>query len=42
VYKKAFTHDQAAGIIKSESGSYFDPGVVEAFIAAETEIKKTL
>ena len=40
VYKKAFTHDQAVGIIKSESGSHFDPGIVEAFIACESKIKQ--
>jgi putative two-component system response regulator len=40
VYKKAFTHDQAVGIIKSESGSHFDPGIVDAFIACESKIKR--
>ncbi|MCL2008544.1 MAG: response regulator [Treponema sp.] len=31
-YKKAFTHEQATEIIKGESGSHFDPKIVEAFL----------
>ncbi len=35
VYKNAFSHDIAHGIIVSESGKHFDPDVVEAFIKNE-------
>jgi putative two-component system response regulator len=35
VYKDAFTHDVARGIILEESGSHFDPTIVNAFVAAE-------
>jgi putative two-component system response regulator len=37
VYKNAFAHDVARGIITSESGDHFDPLVVEAFLACEEE-----
>lgn len=38
-YKEAMTHQQAADIISRDSGSHFDPTVVEAFqeIAAEVD-----
>ncbi|MDZ7698117.1 MAG: two-component system response regulator [Deltaproteobacteria bacterium] len=36
-YKEAFTHEKARGIIKEGAGSHFDPAVVEAFLAVETE-----
>ncbi len=39
VYKPPFSHDKAAGIIREESGSHFDPLVVQAFEALETEFK---
>lgn len=32
VYKKPFTHQEAFGIIKSESGKHFDPRVVDIFL----------
>jgi putative two-component system response regulator len=35
VYKDAFAHDIAHGIITKESGSHFDPVIVDAFLAAE-------
>ena len=35
VYKDAFAHDIAHGIITKEAGSHFDPAVVDAFLAAE-------
>jgi putative two-component system response regulator len=38
VYKDAFSHQVAREIIVSESGSHFDPSVVEAFLAAEQEL----
>jgi putative two-component system response regulator len=31
-YKKPFTHEQALGIIKKDSGTHFDPKLVEAFL----------
>jgi putative two-component system response regulator len=31
-YKKPFTHDQAVEIIKKDSGTHFDPKIVEAFL----------
>ena len=31
-YKKAFTHEEAVEIIKKDSGSHFDPKIVEAFM----------
>jgi len=37
VYKPAFSHDQAAQIIRASSGQHFDPVVVEAFSAIENE-----
>lgn len=35
VYKEAFTHDVARGIITEESGSHFDPRIVDAFVKTE-------
>ncbi|HYE19876.1 MAG TPA: HD domain-containing phosphohydrolase [Tepidisphaeraceae bacterium] len=35
VYKSAFAHDVARGIIVADTGTHFDPAVVEAFVAAE-------
>src|SRR5205807_371828 len=35
VYKAAFAHDVARGIIIKESGTHFAPELVEAFLAAE-------
>ncbi len=40
VYKPAFPHDKTAAIIKEDSGSHFDPDVVEAFVAQENEFKR--
>ena len=31
-YKKAFTHEQAVEIIKNDSGTHFDPQIVEVFV----------
>ena len=31
-YKKAFTHEEAVEIIKKDSGTHFDPSIVEAFL----------
>jgi len=35
VYKTALAHDVASGIIKKESGTQFDPVIVDAFTANE-------
>ena len=35
VYKHAFAHDVAKGIIINDAGTHFDPAVVGAFLAAE-------
>jgi putative two-component system response regulator len=35
VYKDAFAHEIARSLIVKESGSHFDPQVLEAFVAAE-------
>lgn len=37
VYKKAFTHEEAKAIILEGRGTHFDPAIVDAFIARETE-----
>ncbi|MBQ9537574.1 MAG: HD domain-containing protein [Desulfovibrionaceae bacterium] len=37
-YKDGLSLDRAFAIIKEESGQHFDPRVVEAFFAAETEV----
>ncbi len=38
LYKEALTHDKCRNIIREESGKQFDPAVVDAFLARETEI----
>lgn len=40
VYKEAFMHSLARSIILEESGSHFDPNVVDAFLACEQEFIK--
>lgn len=37
VYKAAFTHDVAKAMIVKESGTHFDPALVESFLAAEAK-----
>ena len=39
-YKKAFSFEEAINIIKKEAGTHFDPKVADAFIQAETEVKR--
>jgi len=41
VYKNAFSHEVARSIITEESGSHFDPLVVETFLALEKEFVET-
>jgi response regulator RpfG family c-di-GMP phosphodiesterase len=40
VYKGAFAHDVAKSILLQESGSHFDPMVVDAFMQAESQFGK--
>ncbi len=37
VYKEAMSHEEARSVITSESGSHFDPDIVDAFLDAETK-----
>mgnify|MGYP003385900164 CR=1 FL=1 len=41
VYKPAFSHEKASGIIGEGVGSHFDPVVVEAFFACEDQFETT-
>lgn len=38
VYKEAFSHETALEMIKAESGTHFDPELVDTFIAIEDQI----
>lgn len=38
-YKKAIPHEEAVEIIKNDSGTHFDPHLVDIFIAHENEFK---
>ncbi|MCL2873468.1 MAG: response regulator [Defluviitaleaceae bacterium] len=39
-YKKAFTHAQAVEIIKKDSGTHFDPSLVELFLSVSNEFEQ--
>lgn len=39
-YKKAFSHEEAVAIIKKDSGTHFDPQLVDIFLAHEQEFKE--
>ncbi|UQZ90098.1 two-component system response regulator [Deltaproteobacteria bacterium Smac51] len=39
-YKKSFTHELAVDIIKSESGSHFDPALVDIFLTKADEFNR--
>jgi putative two-component system response regulator len=41
VYKAALTHEVARSIIVNDSGTHFDPRIVEAFLAVENEFLAT-
>jgi response regulator RpfG family c-di-GMP phosphodiesterase len=41
VYKDAIPHDQAVRIIREGAGTQFDPDIVEAFLARESEFAST-
>lgn len=38
-YKEPFPFDKAMDIIKEESGTHFDPLVVDAFVHAEDKVR---
>ncbi len=40
IYKEAMTHNKATSIITRESGSHFDPSVVEAFCSVVDEVQE--
>ena len=40
-YKDPFSHEKAVAIIKEESGTHFDPRIVDAFLACEQEFSAT-
>ncbi len=40
VYKEAFSHEVAAGIIYKSCGTHFDPDLVEAFAKVENEMRR--
>lgn len=40
VYKPAFSHDKAKGIILEGDGTHFDPRIVKAFLDCEDEFKQ--
>jgi putative two-component system response regulator len=37
VYKEAFSHDRSSAMMVQESGTHFDPAMVDAFLAQERE-----
>ena len=39
-YRPAYTHEEAVSIIKAESGSHFDPGLVKLFIDNSEKFKE--
>jgi putative two-component system response regulator len=41
-YKKALSHDEAVDIVRSGSGSHFDPLLVDAFISVHSEFEAVL
>jgi putative two-component system response regulator len=40
VYKPAFSHDKAKAIIQEGRGTQFDPHIVDAFVARETDFER--
>lgn len=41
-YKRAFTHEEALNIIKGDSGKFFNPELVDVFMAHEEEFQQLL
>ena len=39
-YKDAASHEETVSIIREGRGSHFDPLIVDAFLAVETEFEK--
>jgi HD-GYP domain-containing protein (c-di-GMP phosphodiesterase class II) len=39
VYKAAYDHEEARSIIVRDSGTHFDPDIVEAFLRCEQKFK---
>ncbi|MEB3290243.1 MAG: two-component system response regulator [Leptolyngbya sp.] len=39
VYKEPMSHDEATDILKAGRGTHFDPDIVEAFLATQTEFQ---
>jgi len=39
-YKKAMSHEEAVNIIKADSGTHFDPSIVELFLSVADEFNK--
>jgi len=39
-YKKSFTHEQAVEIITKDSGTHFDPNIVDVFLSVADEFRK--
>lgn len=37
-YKEAFSHEKARGIIENDAGTHFDPDIVQAFLAIDSQI----
>jgi putative two-component system response regulator len=40
VYKDALSHNEAVAIIKKDSGSHFDPKIVDAFLSVKDEVQR--
>lgn len=40
VYKAAYSHDEARGLIIKEKGGQFDPNIIDAFLRREAEFKE--
>ena len=38
-YKRSFSHEEAVDMIRAESGTHFDPDVVDAFLSAQDEFR---
>lgn len=41
-YKKAYSHEEAVEIIRKDSGTHFDPGLVRVFLEHEKEFANTV
>jgi len=41
-YKKAFTHEEAVKIIRENSGTHYDPKIVEVFLDEKDKFKAVM